>query len=184
VAEVILVRPRQMRLGWCRKGEQERDVGGQVSADSVSMASEASAVPAGAGDGGGRRVLTIGKHRCSGLSPRGLHHAPVCSWQQACLLPPLSAAVQTSVRPCITRTTQGLCCAGKLKRFHEILSLHAGAAAVEDLDAAHAAGMPPTVKHHVPGEERWRTCVNGRVLDDTRKVAELLVHDILARPRP
>jgi hypothetical protein len=65
-----------------------------------------------------------------------------------------------------------------------MLSLHAGAAAVEDLDAPHAAGKPPKLKHHAPGDERWRTRVSGRVLDDTRKVAELLVHDILARPRP
>ena len=65
-----------------------------------------------------------------------------------------------------------------------MLSLHAGAAAVEDLDAAHAAGKPPTLKHHDPGDERWRTRVNAPVLDDTRKVAELLVHDILARPGP
>ena len=64
-----------------------------MSADSVSMASEASSVPAGAGDGGGRRVFTIGKHRCSGQFPRGLaarERGPSCA--RVCMAAGLPAA--------------------------------------------------------------------------------------------
>jgi hypothetical protein len=162
------------------------DVGRQVSADSVSMASEACALPAGAGDGGGRQVLTIGKHRCSGLSPKrpgpqeaqGRITMPImrpCAPACWLLCPRRSTflASRELLKGCVV-------CAGKLKRFHEMLSLHAGAAAVEDLDAAR---QPPTLKHHVhaPGDERWRTLINGRVLDDTRKVSALLLDRILAR---
>ena len=148
----------------------------------MSMASEASAAPVGAGDKGGRRVVMLARHRCSGVpfftfrNP-SLPADPVADKDFACLLSAASVLHRVSVigAPC---DAQGCRCAGKLKRFHEMLSLYAGVQAVEDL---HDTGEARTLQRSAPRGEGCVAPASGGVLDDTRKVAELLVHDILAR---
>jgi len=193
LVEMMNARPRQPLNG--AESESKRATRGttaslssltalthQVSADSVSMASEASAaVPVVAGHEGGRRVVMLARHRCSGaplcfaLNPALLAEMGAengCA--RCCLLPLFCTERLSSARP----VTLARRCAGKLQRFHEMLSLYAGVQAVEDL---HATGEARALQRSAPGGEGCIAPGNGSMLDDTRKAAELLVDDILAR---